>query len=327
MATILITHGIPLQGWTLPQGHTTWHPKEGGRFSREELLGLLPEADAVLACGDFGADRIQAGEKLKLIVCYGAGYERVDLQEATRRGIPVVNIPQAVVHPTAELALALIMSLARRIPMLDREMRGPQPESAFGMGKAMGVSLHGSTLGIVGMGNIGSRVAEVARALGMGILYHARGPKPEQDAAGARFCSLAELMAEADFVSLHCPLTPETRGLITRELLFSMKPTAFLVNTARGPVVDEDALLEALGQSRIAGAGLDVFVGEPRINPLFRSLPNVIMTPHVGSNTLQARREMAETASLVIWEALLEGKRPHHLLNPQVWEKEGPFRG
>jgi glyoxylate reductase len=190
----------------------------------------------------------------------------------------------------------------------------------------MGVSLNGATLGIVGMGRIGSRVAEVGRALGMRILYHARGPKPEQEALGAEYRPLPELMTQADFVSLHCPLTPDTKGMITRELLFSMKATAFLINTARGLVVDEAALLEVLREGRIAGAGLDVFVGEPRINPLFSSLPNVIMTPHVGSNTVQARREMVREASLRIREVVLEGKKPVHLLNPEAWKHAEPVR-
>lgn len=319
MTHVLITHGVPMEGWTLPQEYETWYPGEGEAFSREELKGLLAEADAVLACGPLDADMIGAAKRLKLIVCYGAGYDSIDLAQATDRGIPVVNIPETVVHPTAEIAVTLMMSLARRIPVLNGVMHSSQAESAFGMGKEMGVSLYGAALGIVGMGRIGSRVAEIGRALGMRILYNARGPKLEQESAGARFCSLPALMAEADFVSLHCPLTLETTGLITRELLLSMKPTAFLINTSRGLVVDESALLEALEHGRIAGAGLDVFVGEPRINPLFQTLPNVIMTPHVGSNTVQARKEMAQEASLRIREVLLEGKKPVHLLNPQVW--------
>ena len=311
-----------MDGWLLTEGHVTWHPGQGQAFSKEELWMKLPEADAVLACGSLDAEMIRRGSRLKLIVCYGAGYDAIDLAQATRQGIPVVNIPETVVAPTAELAVALMMSLARRIPALNDAMHSQQAADAFGLGKQMGVSMNGALLGIVGMGRIGGRMAEVGRALGMRIFYNARGPKPEQEVLGAEYRTLPALMAQADFVSLHCPLTPETKGLITRELLFSMKSTAFLINTARGLVVDEAALLEALQQGRIAGAGLDVFVGEPRINPLFCSLPNVILTPHVGSNTVQARRDMVREVSLRIREVVLEGKRPVHLLNPQVWREE-----
>lgn len=313
-----------MDGWLLTQGHVTLYPGHGQAFSREDLLQMLPTADAVLACGTMDAEMIKRARQLKLIVCYGAGYDAIDIAQATKQRIPVVNIPETVVAPTAELAVTLMMNLARRVPYLNNVMHTEQAVEAFGLGKQMSVSLYGSVLGIVGMGRIGSRVAQIGRALGMQIIYHARQPKPEQEAMGAEYRALPALMTQADFVSLHCPLTPETKGLITRELLFAMKPTAFLINTARGLVMDEAALLEALQQKRIAGAGLDVFVGEPRINPLFSSLPNVILTPHVGSNTLQARREMVREASLRIQEVVLEGRKPVHLLNPEAWSGGEP---
>lgn len=185
------------------------------------------------------------------------------------------------------------------------------------MGRRMGTSLEGATLGIVGMGRIGGRVADFGRVMGMKVLYTARTPKPDRDALGDRHVSLATLMAESDFISVHCPHTPETHGLISREQLSLMKPTAFIINTARGPVVDESALLSALQKRKIAGAGLDVYVGEPNVNPSFFALDNVLLTPHVGSNTGHARYEMARQASERMLD-VLAGRTPANLLNPEA---------
>lgn len=319
LATLLITHGVPKEGFDILEGHKLLYPGEGQIFSREELLALLPTADMVLACGALDEVLIGCAGRLKLIVCYGAGYDAIDVAAATQRSIPVVNIPDSVTAGTAELAFSLMLSLARRLCELDRLMHTEPPASLFGLGKHMGYSLTGLTLGIVGMGRIGSRVADLARMMGMHILYTAHSPKREQDALGDRFVSLSELMKESDFVSLHCPHTPETDKLISRELLFSMKPTAYLINTARGSVVDEAALLDALRQGRLAGAGLDVFIGEPNVNEAFAALPNVVLTPHVGSNTHQVRFAMARAASQRMLD-VLAGRRPENLLNPYVWD-------
>ncbi len=318
MAKILITYGVPTDGFAMLQGHALLYPGEGKAFSKEEMLRMLPEVDAVLACTAFDKDLVRAGKKLKLIMCYGAGYDAIDVAEATACGIPVANMPETVTAPTAELAVGLLLSLARRIPELNGLMHGQQPSAAFGLGLRMGTSLEGAVLGIVGLGRIGARVAAFGRAMGMKLLYAARTQKPEQEALGAARCALPELMEAADFISIHCPLTPETQGLISREMLLRMKPTAFLINTSRGLVVDEEALIELLEQKRIAGAGLDVFVGEPAMDRRLAALPQVVMTPHVGSNTLQARNRMAESASGRILAAL-EGRKPENLLNPEIW--------
>ena len=209
------------------------------------------------------------------------------------------------------------MSLARRLNELNQLVRTMKPEDLFVMGKFMGTSLEGATLGIVGMGRIGGRVADFGRLMRMRILYTARTPKPMRDSLGEKQVSLETLMAESDFVSLHCPHTPETRGLISREMIARMKPSAYLINTARGPVVDEEALIEALQNHKIAGAGIDVYTGEPHVNPAFFKLDNVLLTPHVGSNTLYARNQMAEAASRRILD-VLAGKVPENLLNPSV---------
>lgn len=318
MADIVVTYGVPADGFCSLKGHTVHIPAPGVHFSREELLQLLPKADAVLACKAFDRELVEAGQNLKLIVCYGAGYDSIDVAAATERGIPVANTPDSVTAPTAELAIALLMALARRVPEFNQRVRTMQPSDLFVLGKYMGTSLEGATLGIVGMGRIGAKVADFGRLMGMRVLYHARTPKPERDALGDQRVPLDELMTQSDFVSLHCPHTPETTGLISRERLALMKPGAYLVNTARGPVVDEAALIDALRERKIAGAALDVYVGEPNVNPAFFELDNVLLTPHVGSNTLHARNQMAEAASERIL-AVLDGRIPPNVINPQVY--------
>lgn len=317
MAKIVITYGVPADGFHSLSEHDVHIPKAGVPFTREELLALLPDADAVLACKAFDRELIEAGKKLKLIVCYGAGYDSIDVKAATERGIMVCNTPDSVTAPTAELAIAHIMALGRRLVELNTRVRTMRPEDLFVLGRYMGTSLEGATLGIVGMGRIGGKVADFGRVMGMRVVYYARNRKPERDALGDEYVSLEQLMAESDFVSLHCPHTPETHGLISRELIARMKPTAFLINTARGPVLDEDALIDALRSRSIAGAGLDVYTGEPNVNPAFFELDNVVLTPHVGSNTLHARNQMAEAASERIL-AVFNGQTPKNLINPQV---------
>lgn len=319
MANIIVTYGVPTDGFRALKGHTLHIPPRGEAFSREELLSLLPDADAVLACKAFDREMIEAGSKLKLIVCYGAGYDSIDVAAATERKIPVVNTPDCVTAPTAELAIAHIMTLSRRIVELDKRVRTMRPEDLFVLGKYMGTSLEGATLGIVGMGRIGGRVADFGRLMGMKVLFTSRTPKPQREAVGDVRVSLEELMSCSDFISLHCPHTPETRGIISEKMIQLMKPTAFLINTARGPVVDEAALIQALREKRIAGAGLDVYTGEPHVNPAFFELDNVLLTPHVGSNTLHARNQMAEAASKRILD-ILQNKTPENVINPEVFE-------
>ena len=318
MAKIVITYGVPKDGFAALSEHEIHIPPAGCHFSREELLTLLPDADVVLACKAFDREMVEAGKQLKLIVCYGAGYDAIDVAAATEHGIPVANTPDCVTLPTAELAIAHILALARRLPFLDRITRTLPADEVFGLGRHMGTSLEGAVLGIVGMGRIGGKVADFGRAMGMEILYTSRTPKPDRDALGDRRVTPDELMRQSDFVSLHCPCTDETRGMIDARLLGLMKPTAYLINTARGPVVDEKALIDALRARRIAGAGLDVFVGEPNVEPAFFALDNVLLTPHVGTNTLHARNRMAEAAAQRMLDALA-GRRPQNVINPEVY--------
>lgn len=317
MAKIIVTYGVPADGFFPLKEHEVLIPPTGESFSREELLRMLPDADAVLACKAFDRELIECGKNLKLIVCYGAGYDSIDVAAATEHGILVANTPDCVTAPTAELAIAHMMALARRLVEFNGLVRTMAPEELFVMGRRMGTSLDGATLGIVGMGRIGGKVADFGRLMGMRILYTARTPKPERDALGDVRVSLEELMQQSDFISLHCPHTAETRGMISRSMISLMKPTAFLINTARGPVLDEEALIDALREKRIAGAGLDVYIGEPHANPALFELDNVLLTPHVGSNTLHARNQMAEAASMRILD-VLAGRLPQNLINPEA---------
>ena len=317
MAVIIVTYGVPSDGFAPLAGHTVHIAPKGEHYSREELFRLLPEADAVVACKAFTREMIEAAPQLKLIVCYGAGYDSIDVAAATEHGIMVANTPDCVTAPTAELAIAHIMALARRLIEFNQRVRTMKPEDLFVMGKYMGTSLEGATLGIVGMGRIGGKVADFGRLMGMCVLYTARSAKPERDALGDERVSLETLMEQSDFISLHCPHTPETHHIISADMISRMKPSAFLVNTARGPVVDEDALIKALREKRIAGAALDVYTGEPNVDPRFFELDNVHLTPHVGSNTLHVRNQMAHAASERILD-VLDGRLPQNLINPEV---------
>lgn len=268
---------------------------------RADLLALVRGADAALTLLH---DRVDeefldaAGPRLRVVANVAVGYDNVDLEAAARRGVLVTNTPGVLDDATADLTLALILTATRRVAEGDRLVRSGRGWS-WGMGFMLGSSLQGKRLGIVGLGGIGRRVAERARAFGMRIAYHQRRPAPaEVEAAlGAERLPLERLLAESDVVSLHCPLTPETHHLIGAAELGAMKPSAVLVNAARGPVVDERALVAALREGRIAGAGLDVYEHEPRVEPGLPALENVVLAPHLGSATVETRTAMAELAA------------------------------
>ncbi len=311
MATILITHGIPKEGFSILSEHSIIMPPPLQAFSEEELLRHAPAADAIVAGGRVSAAVIRAAGRLKIIANYGAGYDAVDVQAAREAGVPVTNIPDTVTRDTAELALGLMLSVTRRIGEMNLRMRKEAPETLFGMGRYMGQSLNGLTLGIVGCGRIGSRTAQLARAFGMKVMgYSRRGCDPDV----AQPVSFDELLQKSDVVSLHCPLTEETRGLMNRDAFGKMKDSSFLINTARGAVVDTEALLQALADGTIAGAGLDVFPEEPHVPKALLNHDRVVCTPHIGTNTLLARCEMAEACAKRILD-VFQGKRPENIVN------------
>jgi glyoxylate reductase len=279
---------------------------------REELLELVAGAEALLT---LLGDRVDgelldaAGPQLRCVANVAVGFDNVDLEAAARRGIVVTNTPGVLDDATADLAVALLLMATRRLGEGERLVRSGQPWS-WGMSFMLGSGLRGKLLGVVGLGNIGSRVAERARAFGMEIAYHGRHQAPAAAALGAERLGLDELLASADAVTLHCPLTPETRHLISTRELALMKPTATLVNTARGPVVDEAALALALREGEIAAAGLDVYEREPEIEPGLLGLENVVLVPHLGSATLETRTAMATLAARNAIAAVANEKPP-----------------
>jgi glyoxylate reductase len=237
-----------------------------------------------------------AGPGLRCVANVAVGYDNIDLEAAARHGVAVTNTPGVLDDATADLTMALILAATRRVAEGDRLIRSGRPWS-WGMHFMLGSSLQGKLLGIVGLGGIGRRVAERARAFGMDIAYHSRRPSPAAPQLDAEQMSLEQLLAEADVLSLHCPLTPETHHLIGAAELEAMKPSAVLINAARGPVVDEQAVARALRAGSIAAAGLDVYEHEPRVERGLLELDNVVLVPHLGSATVETRTAMAELAA------------------------------
>ncbi len=311
MATILITHGIPTAGFEALGGHRIIIPEPLSAYSMEELKKLICDADAVVAGGKLPGDVIRSGKKLQIIANYGAGYDGVDVQTAAVCGVPVTNIPDTVTDATAELAIGLMLAVSRRIGEMNLRLRQEAPQGLFGMGRYMGHTLRGKTLGIIGCGRIGKRVAEMACSLGMKVLACSRHPV---DAPMIGNVLMDELLQQADVISLHCPLTDETRGMIDASAFAMMKPGSILINTARGAIVDQSAFLETLKSGRLHGAGLDVYPNEPSIPQELLEMNNIVCTPHVGANTAETRADMARAISQQILDALA-GKRPQNIVN------------
>ena len=282
--------------------------------SRFDLVDGLAGVEGVVT---IPADRVDdaflaaAGDKLRIVANFGVGYDSVDVAEATRRGILVTNTPDVLTQATAELTLALVLALLRRVVEGDRLLRRG---GAWALAPTfmLGEGLAGKTLGIVGLGRIGREVARLGEAFGMRVV-HTRGSGPYDE------LSLERLLAEADVVSLHTPGGEETRHLIGGRELRLMKRGAVLVNVARGPIVDEDALVVALREGGIAGAALDVYEREPEIDPRLLGLENVVLTPHLGSSTLAAREAMGMLCADSLEAVLLEGRLPPNCVNPQAW--------
>ena len=255
-----------------------------------------------------------AGPSLRIVANFGVGYDSVELAEATRRGIVVSNTPDVLTEATAELTVALMLALLRRLVEGDRLVRR-RDEWALAPTFMLGEGLAEKTLGIVGLGRIGREVARLAEAFGMRVVY-TRGSGPYEE------LPLDRLLAEADVVSLHVPLTPETRHLIGAPELALMRPSAVLVNVSRGPVVDEAALVDALVEGRIAGAALDVYEHEPEVSAGLLGLENVVLSPHLGSSTHVAREAMGMLCADALEAVLLRDELPANAVNPEAWNAE-----
>lgn len=272
---------------------------EQKRFSAETIRPFLGEIEALLPTYAFKVTRelIEAAPKLKIIANFGTGYDNIDVKAATEQGIVVCNNPDPVIEPTGEMAYALMLSLARRVAECDRRIR--EQGLKIDVMENLGTTLFHKNLGIVGYGKIGHVVARYAHASQMRIRYYNRHPlSPEQEQAeGVEYADMESLLRESDVITLHTPLSEATHHLIGRHELSLMKPTALLVNTSRGAVIDEEALIEALETHRLAGAALDVFEHEPRIPEALKAMDQVILAPHSGTATIETRIEMGRRAA------------------------------
>ena len=292
---------------------TTSLPTEGfARLEHHTLYAQLEEAEVLVSTFDKPVTRemIMSAPHLQLVTNFGVGFNNIDLEACRERGIRVTNTPQPVIEPTAELAFALMHDVARRTAEFDRKLREGKAEP-FGVMNNLSHSLYGKTLGIIGMGRIGQALARRALASGMRIVYHNRRPLDEKTLPSSlqgrkivAYVTMEELLETADFVSLNLPYTPEVRHIIDSKALRMMKPTAYLINTARGAHVDEDALVTALKEGEIAGAAMDVYELEPQIHPELLKMDNVVLSPHTGTGTWEGRIAMCENVcdNILAWE-------------------------
>ena len=299
------------------------NPDSSRVLPKDKLIEGVKRADILLCLLHDTVDRdvLTANPDLKAVSSMNITQDRIDLAAATELGIPVTNIPAIVTDATADIAFGLLLAVARNIALGDRLFRqGVYPGSQSN--HLAGYAVSGKTLGLVGFGRIGQAVGRRGGGFGMKIIYcdpH-RLPAEEERKFGATYCSFEDVLRQADFVSLHPQLSPETRHLMSDAQFALMKPTAFVINTSRGPVIDEAALVRALKAKKIAGAGLDVYEHEPQVSADLVAMPNVVLTPHLGSGVLELREGMANVvADNTI--ALIEGKPPASCLNPQVLKK------
>jgi glyoxylate reductase len=319
---IYITRELPERGLNIMKKHfdaEVW--PEYAPPPKKTIMEKAKNVDALvsLLSDKIDAEVFNASPKLKIVSQLAVGFDNIDIPEATKRGIYVTNTPEVLTDTTADFAWLLLMAVARRIVEADKYVHTGQWKVGWHPAMLTGRDIHNTTIGIVGAGRIGYAMAKRAKGFDMNILFYDVIPRPEMEKDfGAEKTDLDTLLKESDFVSLHVPLMKETHHLINAEKLKLMKKTAYLINNARGPVVDEKALYEALKNGQIAGAGLDVFEQEPTPldNPLLK-LDNVVVAPHISSASLETRAKMSEIVAdnLV---SFFEGKKPPNLVNPDV---------
>jgi glyoxylate reductase len=319
---IFVTRRLPAAAMSFLEDHfsVTCNPFDRV-LSRKELLkgaacrdGLLP----LLTDRIDGEVMDQAGPRLKIIANYAVGFNNIDIPAATARKIAVTNTPGVLTDTTADLTMALLLAAARRIGESDVYTRAGKYKGWAPL-LFVGTDVHHKTLGLMGFGRIGTAVARRALGFDMSILFHDDGPVDLKMAkqVKAKRVDRETLLRESDFISLHVPLNPETHHLMGPKEFSLMKPTAFIINTSRGEVIDEQALVKALGKKHLAGAALDVYEKEPVISPALKKMPNVILLPHIGSASLETRTKMGMMAAENLL-AYFKGQRPPNCLNPEV---------
>lgn len=298
-AKLLVTRRVFPEVLELLRGHFEIEAnQDDAEWSRADLLARVADKDALYVVSSDRVDRelLEAAPKVRIVATGSVGFNHVDLAACRERGVRVTNTPDVLTEATADMAWALLMATARRVTESEHWLRAGHWRR-WAWEQFLGQDLHGSTLGIVGMGRIGSAVARRARGFDMRVLYTNRSPAANEAELGAARRELPDLLGEADHVVLVVPYSPQTHHLIGAVQLASMKPTATLVNIARGGVVDDAALAQALRDGRIAAAGLDVYENEPALNPALLEVPNVVLTPHIGSATRSSRLGMAMLAA------------------------------
>jgi glyoxylate reductase len=321
---VLVTRRLPQEALDRIAARCEMTVYEGeGAMPRDRLLTeVAGKAGAITLLTDRVDEEFldAAGPQLNIVANYAVGFDNIDLEACTRHGVLACNTPEVLTETTADTAFAVMMATARRIAEGDRFLRSRTPWT-WGPLMMLGQDVHDATLGLVGFGRIGQAMARRARGFAMRVLYHDlhRPPAEVEQELAAEYRDLEDLLRESDFVSLHTNLTPQTHHLINAARLAMMKPTAVLVNTSRGPLIDEQALAQALQRGQIFAAGLDVFEREPEVHPGLLACGNAVLIPHVGSATVATRLAMADLAARNLL-AGLEGSHPPALLNPQAWE-------
>ena len=322
-ARVLLTRALPEEATAVLRKHAELDVHEGDSpLSKAELMERVRGKQALVCqlIQRVDAEVLGAASELRVVANVAVGFDNIDVKAATARGIAVTNTPGVLDETTADFTWALLLGVARRVVEGDQLARSGQWKG-WDLMQLLGTDVHGKTLGIVGLGRIGQRVARRARGFGMRVLYcdAARAAAEVERELGVEWAEKERLLRESDFVSLHVPLLPETRHWMGPAEFELMKPTAYLVNASRGPVVDEAALVEALEQKKFAGAALDVFEQEPKIHPKLLKLPNVLLAPHIASASVETRTRMAVLAAENV-VAVLSGQRPPNLVNPEVYE-------
>lgn len=324
MWKVFVTRRIPEPGLEMLREKCEVEVNPEDRIlTKEEIIEGVKGKDALLCLltDDIDEEIMDANPNLKVISNYAVGFNNIKVEEATKRGLPVTNTPGVLTETTADMAWALLMAVGRRIVESDKFTRAGKFKG-WGPMLLLGYDIYGKTLGLVGLGRIGEAMVKRAHGFDMKVLYYdanRRSPEDEKE-LGIEYRELDQLLAESDYVSLHVPLLPSTHHLIGERELGLMKKTGILINTARGPVVDEKALVKALQDGEIAGAGLDVYENEPALEPGLIDLDNVVLAPHTASATRETRTKMATMAAENLLAAL-EGKIPPNIVNPEVYNK------
>lgn len=320
---VYVTRNIPKAMEILSRSCDLIIHKKSRSPSKMEIIKNVRDKDGLLCSlsDNIDSEVISSAKRLRVISSYSVGYDHIDIEAATKHGICVTYTPEVLTETTADLAFALLLATARRIAEADAFVRrGKWGNTNWKYDFMLGSDVYGKTLGIIGLGRIGSAVARRAKGFNMNVLYHNRNrlSMGKENELSIQYRSIEDLLKESDFVSIHLPLTKNTFHLLNEQKMKLMKPTAYLINTARGPIVDERALIKALQKKWIAGAGLDVFEKEPlsSSNKLLK-FKNVVLAPHIGSASTETREKMAEVAAVNLLN-VLNGKKPLYTVNPET---------